>query len=211
MTGLPGTSSRIEPLTSASRIATPTPCVDCVFWQEPRTLSSERKKRRWVEHIERLGAIAWGRIARDGDQMRGVIQYGPSELFPRSQRLAAGPASPDAALLTCMLVFGDDPVGIGEGLVLESLADLKGQGLLAVEAFAIGFSDEVDDADRIRSHHTLFDREFLESLGFEPLRTHGQVALMRLELDGVSPPQLPFWARMRLRARRAALRRAGGG
>ena len=36
-------------------------------------------------------------------------------------------------------------------------------------------------------HHTLFDRDFLEGLGFTRVRTRGQVTLMRLELDGVVP------------------------
>ena len=203
MTGQTGTSSRIEPLTDASRKSAPLPCVDCVFWQERRALSDARKKRRGVERARRLGAGSWGRMARDGDTVDGLIQYGPAELFPRADLMAAGPPSRDAALLTCMLVFSDDSVDTAEHLTLEALADLKASGTRAVEAFAIGFAEEVVDEDRFRSHHTLFDREFLESLGFTPVRAHGQVALMRLELGDAPSGRAPLLERLRGRLRRA--------
>ena len=42
-------------------------------------------------------------------------------------------------------------------------------------------------ADRFVGHHTLFDRDFLASLGFTRVRARGQVSLMRLELGGLQP------------------------
>lgn len=197
-------SLRIEPLTSTSSAAVP--CADCVFWQERRAVSHPRKKRRWVERAQRLGTASWGRIARDQNGIGGLIQYGPTELFPRAERLPAGPPSSDCALLTCMLVFSDDPIETGEQLTLEALADLKSRGVRAVEAFSIGFADEVDDEDRFTSHHTLFDRELLASLGFTIVRSHGQVALMRLELSDAPEGRAPLLVRLRAGLTRARSR-----
>lgn len=204
------TSSRVEPLTGASRLAAPSPCVDCVFWQEPRTVSDARRKRRWAERAERAGTGPWGRTAWDGERIQGLIQYGPAELFRRAERLPAGPPSRDAALLTCMLVFGEDPVGTGERLVLETLADLQGRDTSAVEAFAIGFTGEVARRDRFTSHHTLFDRDFLETLGFGQVRTHGQVALMRLELGRGPSLERRLWSRLASRLRHRGRPRGTG-
>lgn len=206
MAGGTGTSSRIEPLTGGSPSTAPIPCADCVFWQERSAASNARKKRRWVERAQRLGTESWGRIARDGDHVEGLIQYGPAKLFPRADLLAAGPPSEDAALLTCLLVFSDDPTDTGERLTLEGLADLKSRGARAVEAFSIGFADEVSADDRFTSHHTLFDRGLLESLGFSLVRTHGQVALMRLELDDAPAERASLLARLRARLQRARTR-----
>ena len=56
-----------------------------------------------------------------------------------------------------------------------------------VEAFALNYPDEVPTDERFLGHHTLFDRGFLERLGFTPVRATGQVSLMSIELGGIVP------------------------
>ena len=178
--------SRVAPLTGASRPALPEPCVDCVFWQGLRGVSDARRKDRWSRETEsRFGA--WGRILHEGPRYLGMMQYGPQAAFPRAQVLPAGPPSRDAALLTCVYLAADDPGGACERLLLEALADLKARGVAAAEAFALRYPDEVPLYDRFLGHHTLFDRTFLTRFGFSPVRSTGQVSLMRLAIGGLAP------------------------
>lgn len=177
---------QVLPLTAAARDRMPAPCADCVFWQHPRRATSARLKERWTRSAdEDLGS--WGRMLFEDQRFRGLVQYGPSERFPRARTLPAGPPGRVAALITCAYLAPEDAPGTCERLVLEALADLKARGWAAVEAFALGYPDEVPIADRFVGHHTLFDRAFLARLGFEPSRVHGQVALMRLALAGLEP------------------------
>jgi hypothetical protein len=178
--------SSIVPLTGASRAQLPPPCVSCVFWQDHRAVTDERRKEAWTESFSRRHG-AFGRVMHEGARFRGMIQYGPAGSFPRALGLPAGPPGRDAALVTCTYLDGEDPAGACERLMLEALADLKAQDTVAVEAFALSYPDEVPAADRFLGHHTLFDREFLEGLGFSAVRTHGQVTLMRIALGGLIP------------------------
>jgi hypothetical protein len=176
----------VSAVTGASRRDLPPPCVSCVFWQHDRAVTDERRKEAWVEGFERRHG-AFGRALHDGARFQGMIQYGPAGAFPRALGLPAGPPGRDAALLTCTFLEASDPAGACERLVLEALADLKARGFPAVEAFSLRYPEEVDARDRFVGHHTLFDRDFLEALGFAPVRGHGQVALMRLALGGLVP------------------------
>jgi hypothetical protein len=178
--------SRILPLTAATRHELPGPCVSCVFWQHDRAITDERRKDAWSSAPAREHGV-FGRVLSDDSGFRGMIQYGPSSWFPRALALPAGPPDHRSSLVTCVFLEGDDPVGTAERLMLEALADLKGRGARAVEAFALSYLDDVPVADRFVGHHTLFDRDFLASLGFTRVRAQGQVSLMRLELGGLQP------------------------
>ena len=182
--------SRISPVTAASRRDLPVPCVSCVFWQHDRAVSDERRKEGWSEAFERQHG-AFGRMLSDDGTFRGMIQYGPSATFPRALALPAGPPDARAALVTCVFLEGDDPAGVAERLMLEALADLKARDARAVEAFGLNYPETVPVEDRFAGHHTLFDQEFLEGLGFRRVRSRGQVALMRLELGGIE--ESPGW------------------
>jgi hypothetical protein len=177
---------RPVPLTRASVRDLPECCADCIFWQTLRGGSDESERDRWAHRTERSFG-PWGRMLTDGESVVGVLQYGPSGAFPRAQVLPAGPPSRDAALITCSYVAGDDPGGSVERLVLEALADIKGRGMKAIEAFAMRYPDEVPAQERAALNHTLFDLDMLERLGFRPVRSHGQVSLMRMELGGLVP------------------------
>jgi hypothetical protein len=128
---------------------------------------------------------SFGRVLHDGAEFRGMVQYGPARAFPRALALSAGPPGRDAALVTCVFLEGEDPQGSCEHLLLAALADLKVRGIARVEAFAINYPDEVPADERFLGHHTLFDRDFLERLGFQPVRATGQVSLMSIELGGM--------------------------
>lgn len=174
------------PLTRASVRDLPACCTDCVFWQTLRGGSDESERDRWAHRTERAFG-PWGRMLSDGDSVIGVLQYGPSSAFPRARVLPAGPPGRDSALITCAYVQGSDPAGSIERLVLEALADIKGRGMQAIEAFAMRYPDEVDAEERAALGHTLFDLDMLERLGFRPVRSRGQVSLMRMELGGLVP------------------------
>jgi hypothetical protein len=173
----------VTPLTRPAQRDLPAPCGDCVFWQGFRGVTDARRKEDWARDTEtRFGA--YGRVLWEGEVFRGVLQYGPSSAFPRAQVLPAGPADPRAALITCLFVDGDDPVGTCERLLLEALADLKARRFPAVEAFAIDDA-ETALAERVAGHHTLLDAEVLSELGFLSVRSEGSVSLMRLPLGGI--------------------------
>jgi hypothetical protein len=173
--------SRILAVTDAVAEQLPECCGDCMFWQRTRTPVKASAKRRWGRTAARRFG-PWGRVLREQDVFRGMIQYGPRALFPRTRIMPAGPASADAAVVTCVYLGDVERAGTCERLFLEALADLKGRGIAAVEAYAINYPDEVPAEDRFGAHHTLFDRSFLEHLGFGVVRSAGQVALMRLDL-----------------------------
>jgi hypothetical protein len=176
----------ISPLTAGARLSLPPPCVSCTFWQHDRITTDERRKEAWAEGFERRHG-AFGRVLRDAGGFRGMVQYGPASSFPRALSLPAGPPARDAALVTCTFLEARDPAGACERLMLEALADLKARGYPAVEAFGLRYPAEVGAQDRFVGHHTLFDRDFLEGLGFSPVRAQGQVALMRIALGGLAP------------------------
>ena len=188
----------VSPLTRSSQRDVPACCADCVFWQGLRGTSDARRKDEWARDVEaRFGA--YGRVLWEGDDFRGVLQYGPVAAFPRAQVLPAGPPDSQSALITCLLVAGDDPVGTYERLLLEALADLKARRFPAAEAFAIAAgTGDTPLEQRVVGHHTLLDEEVLVGLGFTPVRTRGQVSLMRLPLGGlITAPRTTAAARAR--------------
>jgi hypothetical protein len=178
--------STISALTAATRGGLPPPCVSCTFWQHDRVAVDERRKAAWADAADRRQG-GFGRVMHEGPEFRGMVQYAPAELFPRALALPAGPPGRDAALVACSFLEGDDPGGVCERLLLEALADLKARGATAVEAFALRYPEEVGAADRFLGHHTLFDRDLLERLGFSAVRSAGQVSLMRIALGGLAP------------------------
>ena len=173
--------SRVTPLRD-DRPGLPAPCATCVFWQDRHRASDRARKERWAESMrERDGA--WGLVLWDGDRFEGLVQYGPARSFPRANVLPSGPPSRDAALVTCIFLSEEDPIGVSERLLLEALADLQARGVDAVEAFGV---DEPDVAPGA-GHRTLLDIDLLERLGFARVRATPPVALMRLELGGLEP------------------------
>ena len=176
--------SQVLPLTDALASRIPLCCASCVFWQTLADASDGPRRREWNRRMER-GVGSYGRAMYDGERFLGLLQYGPARAFPRARTMPAGPPDPEAALLSCAILAPEDPVGTCERLVLEALADLKGRGIGAAEAFAIARAE--DDPAVPVAHQTLFDRGALEALGFTEVRSRAPVALMRIELGGLMP------------------------
>jgi hypothetical protein len=176
--------TRITALTAATRGELPPPCVSCTFWQHDRVTSDERRKDAWADAVQRRHG-GFGRVMSEGGAFRGMLQYGPGEVFPRAMAMPAGPPGRDAALITCSFLEAEDPEGACERLLLEALADLKARDVAAVEAFALRHPDEAGPGERFLGHHTLFDLDLLERLGFAAVRSTGHVALMRIQLGGL--------------------------
>jgi hypothetical protein len=96
-------------------------------------------------------------------------------------------------------------IGTSARLPRVALADLKARCLPSADAFALNYPDEVPAEERCGRHQTLFDRDFLERFGFQPVRSQGQVSLMRLDLGGLEPGRAPgLAARIAARVRAAA-------
>jgi hypothetical protein len=194
--------TRILAVTDAVADQLPECCANCMFWQRTGISTKASAKRRWARRTERTVG-PWGRVLQEQGAFRGMIQYGPRSLFPRTRIMPAGPASADAAVVTCVYLGATDRAEACERLFLEALADLQARGVAAVEAFALNYPDDVPPDERFDAHHTMFDREFLEHLGFVPIRSFGQVALMRMALTESEPAPAGRLAAALARARRS--------
>lgn len=178
-------STRLPGLTGATLQSAPTVCHDCVFWQsKPGRRTS---KRRWIEKAEDDWG-AWGTLYLDDDgRVLGFMQYGPSELFPRADNLPAGPASDDAALITCAYLRGGSAQWVMQSLFLAAIADVRERGGRALEAFAYRYAEGESAEERFLVHRTVFPSDFLADFGFLTVRRIGRVELARLEVGGLIP------------------------
>jgi hypothetical protein len=130
----------------------------------------------------------WGTVYYDDDgSVLGSMQYGPSGLFPRADDLPAGPASDDAALVTCAYLTRDGLDWVLKSLFLAAIGEARDQGATALEAFAYRYAERDPAGSRLVVHRTVFPRDFLEDFGFTTVRAQGRVELCRLDLAGLAP------------------------
>jgi hypothetical protein len=177
---------RVAGLTGATLETAPTVCHSCVWWQS-RAGRNNVNKRRWIDKAEDEWG-AWGSIYYDGDgRVLGSIQYGPSELFPRAAELPAGPASPDAVLVTCAYLVDTSSPWVMQSLFLAAIGEAKDKGAKALETFAYRYPEGESTYERFLVHKTIFPRDFLNDFGFRTVRSAGLVELVRLELGGLQP------------------------
>jgi hypothetical protein len=170
-------------LTGATLPSAPTVCHDCVWWQSKP--GKRTSKQRWIDKTEDDWG-AWGTLYLDDDgRVLGSMQYGPSELFPRAEDLPAGPASDDAALVTCAYLVEGSAQWVMQSLFLAAIADVKERGLRALEAFAYRYPEGESAQERFLVHRTVFPSDFLADFGFQTVRRLGRVELARLELGGL--------------------------
>jgi hypothetical protein len=178
-------TTRLRGLTGATLPSAPTVCHDCVFWQSKPGRAAG--KRKWIERAEDDWG-AWGTMYVDDDgRVLGSMQYGPSELFPRADDLPAGPASEDAALITCAYLVEGSAQWVMQSLFLAAIADVRERGGRALEAFAYRYVEGESTEQRFLVHRTVFPSDFLADLGFLTVRRQGRVELARLELGGLVP------------------------
>jgi hypothetical protein len=176
---------RVAGLTGATLETAPTVCHSCVWWQS-RAGRNNVNKSRWIDKAEDEWG-AWGSIYYDGDRVLGSIQYGPSDLFPRAAELPAGPASPDAVLVTCAYLVDTSSPWVMQSLFLAAIGEAKDKGAKALETFAYRYPEGESTYERFLVHKTIFPRDFLNDFGFRTVRSAGLVELVRLELGGLQP------------------------
>jgi len=178
-------STRIAGLTGATLETAPTVCQECTWWQSRSGRDVDKKK--WIRGTEDEWG-SWGTVYYDDDgRLLGSMQYGPSGLFPRANELPAGPPSDDAVLVTCAYLAGGAAPWVEKSLFLAAIGEARDKGAKALEAFAYRYADGVSTYDRFIVHRTVFPRDFLADFGFETVRAHGRVELVRLELGGLQP------------------------
>ena len=192
---------RLLPVTGATIAHAPPPCVGCVFWQARGHRSAA--KGRWAERIEDEWG-AWGTLYRgDGDRLLGFIQYGPSAYFPRAEELPAGPASPDAVLITCAYLVDLAAPWVMQSLFLSVIGEARDKGVKAIEAFGYAYPEGESAYERFLVHRTVFPADFLSDFGFYPVRHEGRVELARLELAATIPVEEKRTARAWRRVKEA--------
>jgi hypothetical protein len=178
-------TAHLEGLTRGTIGTAPTVCHECVWWQSRTARTAD--KHRWIDRAEDDWG-AWGTVYYDEHRrVLGSMQYGPSELFPRAAELPAGPASPDAVLVTCAYLVDSSSPWVLQSLFLAAIGDARDKGAKALEAFAYRYPEGESPYERFRVHKTIFPRDFLSDFGFTTVRQHGRVELARLELGGLQP------------------------
>lgn len=162
----------------------PAKCRQCGWWQGhedgwPAAAEAEAWGRRAEEEFGR-----WGKLAMGDGRLLGMVQFGPSGLFPRSRQLACGPPGGNSVLITCSSVSGPELEPVRKSLLLAAVAELERDGIETVEAFCRKTPAEDDDC-------RLLDEGFLKSCGFYPVKSSRRLRLMRLELAGLQPVLYP--------------------
>lgn len=176
---------RLEPVTYGALGGAPEVCRDCIFWQT----RSERSgaKERWAEKVEEEWG-AWGTLYfAENDRLLGFIQYGPSAAYPRARELPAGPPSEDAVLITCAYLVDPSSPWVMQSLFLSVIGEARDRRVRAIEAFGYRYPDGASAAERFLVHRTVFPCDFLADFGFFPVRVHGRVELLRLDIRGAIP------------------------
>jgi hypothetical protein len=178
-------SAGVSPLTRGTLASAAPVCRDCVWWQSRGNKTAS--KERWIERAEDEWG-EWGSIYLDDERrLLGSLQYGPSQLYPRSADLPAGPASDDAALVTCVYLVPHAAGWVEKSLLLAAIGETRDRGLGALEAFGYRYPERESEEERFLVHRTVFPRDFLDEFGFTTLRAQGRVELCRLELGGLQP------------------------
>jgi len=177
--------TRIIGLTGATLETAPAVCHECIWWQTRGGRSAD--KRKWIRETEDDWG-AWGAVYHDeAGRLLGSMQYGPADAFPRARELPAGPASPDAALVTCAYLTDPSRPWVVQSLFLTAIGDVRERGARALEAFSYRYPDGESQFERFHAHRTVFPADFLADFGFVPVRAQGRVELARLELGGLQP------------------------
>ena len=178
-------TTRIMGLTGATLETAPTVCHECIWWQTRGGRSVD--KRKWIRETEDDWG-AWGAVYRDEDgRLLGSMQFGPADLFPRARALPAGPASPDAVVVTCAYLTDPTRPWVMQSLFLTAIGDVRERGARALEAFSYRYAEGETSFQRFHAHRTIFPADFLADFGFVAVRSHGRVELARLELGGLQP------------------------
>jgi len=170
----------VEHLNRVTLDAAPPPCRRCMWWQA----AAAGQRDRFIDQIEDdFGP--WGKVYRDGDEVIGLIQYGPASFFPRARSLPAGPPGRDSVLVTCAYLTDESSPWVLQSLFLAAIGECRDRRLPALEAFAHRYREDAGLHARFMHHRTIFPSDFLRDFGFHTHRTAGRIELMRLDLRAI--------------------------
>ena len=170
----------------------------CVLAVAARRTAS---KRKWIERAEDDWG-AWGTVYADDDgRVLGSMQYGPSELFPRAERLPAGPPDEDAVLITCAYLVEGSAQWVMQSLFLAAIADVRDRGGRAIEAFGYRYAEGESTEERFLIHRTVFPSDSSRTSGSAPCGASAELKLARLELGGLLPVEETAPAKLLRRVR----------
>ncbi|MGL4305043.1 MAG: GNAT family N-acetyltransferase [Mycobacteriaceae bacterium] len=192
-------SASISALTLSCFDQLPKHARECVFWQVDAAgvdtvgglADPEFEKEAWLSMV----MLEWGscgQLARNNEKTLGYALYAPPGDVPRSMMFPTSPVSPDAVLLTT-LVLAEDSEGLGRQLVSAVVSDLVRRGVRALEAFGI-VSDlpaedyviqvpEINVIGDCTPQRCMISAEFLQEVGFAVIKPHPKFPRLRLELD----------------------------
>jgi hypothetical protein len=90
-------------------------------------------------------------------------------------------------LVTCVYLVSGATPWVEQSLFLAAIGEARDKGAKALEAFAYRYPEGESTYERFLVHRTVFPRDFLADFGFRPVRAHGRVELVRLDLGGLAP------------------------
>ena len=175
---------RFKPLTTKRIADLCERCVSCRYWEEGRSarsacgaVSDVGRAEDWFTTVR----DEWGdpgRIAYRDREALGMIKYAPSRYFERRRLTGSASASDDAVMLACIHMRPEArDIGLGAVLLQSAFADLRSRGELAVEAYG-SVAPAQDESPFITAN-------FLLRQGFQVVRPHPDLPLLRLELDAL--------------------------
>src|ERR671931_460417 len=153
----------------------PKECLASVFWELEKTdptIDPAFHKEEWFSFT----LLEWGpcgKLLIEGDEVRGLAQYGPAPLFAGLAKFPWARISGDAIFLPyCFVADGHRSRGLGTELVRTVARDLVDRGYRAIETVA----------DRSWEGTWVLPQPFLSSCRFAVVRDHPRHPVMRLDL-----------------------------
>lgn len=139
-------------ITQSNFEAIPEKCRSCLYWsfpEETEKLNSkisatnqkliEKKKQSLLHTLQEFGNCA--KILYYNDVPVGYAEYGPSHRFPQIKEYKSQPIGQideGVVFLSCLYIVDETlrRKGLGEKLLDNVIADLKGRGFTAIETYA---------------------------------------------------------------------------
>ena len=115
-----------------------------------------------------------------------VLQYGPSDAFPRARDLPAGPPGEDAVLVTCAFLVDPNSRWALQSLLLAAIGETRDAGRPALEAFAYRYPPSATPDERflvLQMHELLSYLNQVGVLTILVLAQHGLLGHMQTPID----------------------------
>lgn len=197
-------STSVTTLTLSELSKLPAHARRCLYWETDPSHAGTAgalddpvfEKEAWLSKV----MLEWGpcgQLSKSDYGSNGSALYAPPDVVPRSALFPTSPVSPDAVLLTSVVVEGcatglgnPDYDGVAHQLVQAVVTDLVRRGVRALEAFGV----RADPADypngpaataalTCTPQRCMIPVPFLEEAGFKIVAAHHEYPRLRLELD----------------------------